>query len=380
MKVEVKVPSVGESVQEATIASLLKQSGSQVKQDEEIIEIETDKVNQIIYSPAAGKLELTVKVDDVVKIGQTIGSIDTENVTEAPASQKEAPKPEESTKPAVESTPSSSDAARKTEEEFVQNLEKKPPPPEPSAPAPAAPAPAAPPEKEERGERRERMSKLRRLVATRLVEVKNQTAMLTTFNEVDLSQVIQIRKKEQESFQKKHGVKLGFMSFFVKACVSALQEFPAINARIDKDEIVYRDYFDVGIAVGTDKGLMVPVLRDCQKMSCAEVEKKLKDFAEKARKGMISVDDLQGGTFTITNGGVYGSLLSTPILNPPQSGILGMHAIVERPMNVGGKVEIRPMMYVALSYDHRIVDGKEAIGFLVHIKKNLEDPSRFILE
>ncbi len=224
------------------------------------------------------------------------------------------------------------------------------------------------------------MTKLRKVIAQRLMEAKNQTAMLTTFNEVDLLQVMEVRKREQENFQKKHGVKLGFMSFFVKASIQALMAYPDINAFIDNDEIVYCDYFDIGIAVSTEKGLMVPVLRDADKFSFSEIEQKLKKFAEDARKGSIAIDDIKGGTFTITNGGVYGSLLSTPIINPPQSGILGMHTIQERPVAIQGKIEIRPMMYLALSYDHRIVDGKEAISFLVHIKKNLEDPTRLLLD
>ena len=224
------------------------------------------------------------------------------------------------------------------------------------------------------------MTKLRRTIAQRLVEVKNQTAMLTTFNEVDMSAVMQVRAQEQENFQKKHGVKLGFMSFFVKACVAALQQYPDINGRIEGDEIVYNQRYDIGVAVGTEKGLMVPVIRGADLLSYADIEKKLKEFADKARNGTIAIEDLQGGTFTITNGGVYGSLLSTPILNPPQSGILGMHSIVKRPIAVEDQVVIRPMMYLALSYDHRIVDGKESIGFLIHIKKNLEEPTRLLLD
>jgi 2-oxoglutarate dehydrogenase E2 component (dihydrolipoamide succinyltransferase) len=224
------------------------------------------------------------------------------------------------------------------------------------------------------------MTKLRRVIAERLVQVKNQTAMLTTFNEVDLSQLISVREREQESFQKKHGVKLGFMSFFVKACVAALKEYPAVNARIEGDEMVFCNYYDIGIAVGTEKGLMVPVIRNADQLTSAEIERQLKTYAEKARSGTIALDDLQGGTFTITNGGTYGSMLSTPILNPPQSGILGMHNIIKRPIAENDQVVIRPMMYLALSYDHRIIDGKESIGFLVHIKKNLEEPARLLLD
>jgi 2-oxoglutarate dehydrogenase E2 component (dihydrolipoamide succinyltransferase) len=224
------------------------------------------------------------------------------------------------------------------------------------------------------------MTKLRRVIAERLVQVKNQTAMLTTFNELDMSAVIAVREREQENFQKKHGIKLGFMSFFIKAAVSALQQFPEINGRIDGDEIVYHHYYNISCAVSTEKGLMVPVIRDVDQLSYADVEKNLKTLAEKARNGTISVDDLQGGTFTITNAGLFGSLLSTPILNPPQSAILGMHNIVKRPVVVNDKIEVRPMMYIALSYDHRIVDGREAVLFLMHMKKNLEEPARLLLD
>jgi 2-oxoglutarate dehydrogenase E2 component (dihydrolipoamide succinyltransferase) len=250
------------------------------------------------------------------------------------------------------------------------------------SPKPAAPASTSEPSKPVTDGRtsRKKMTKLRKVIAQRLVEVKNQTAMLTTFNEVDMTTVMAVRQREQENFQKRHGVKLGFMSFFVKACVAALQEYPDINARIDGDEIVYCNYFDIGIAVGTDKGLFVPILRNADKMSFADIEKKLKEVAEKAKSGTIGVDEMQGGTFTITNGGTYGSLLSTPILNPPQSGILGMHNIVKRPVVIDDEIVIRPMMYLAFSYDHRIVDGKESIGFLVHIKKSLEEPARLLLD
>lgn len=370
MKVDIKVPSVGESIVEATIASLLKEKGSFVKEGEEILELETDKVNQIVYSPAAGALSLSVKVGDVVKIGQVIGSVDTEQkkgVTEI----KTSPSPQKAPSPPKEGV-----SLRNKEEDYLKDLQEKPKAQKAPSPAPAAASSFSSSSRQ----RREKMTKLRRVIAERLMEVKAQTAMLTTFNEVDLSRVIEVRKKEQENFQKKHGVKLGFMSFFVKAAVSALEAYPDINAFIDKEEIVYCNYYDIGVAVGTEKGLMVPVIRDANTLSFAEIEQKLKTFADKARNGTISVDDMKGGTFTITNGGVYGSLMSTPILNPPQSGILGMHAIQERPVAIQGKVEIRPMMYLALSYDHRIVDGKEAISFLVHMKQNLEDPSRLLLD
>ena len=362
MKIEIKIPSVGESIAEGTVGGILNPTGSQVKADEELFELETDKVNQAVYAPAAGVVTLTVKSGDTVKVGQVVGSIDSSVATAPIAAAAPIPKPVP--KPAES-------GIRKTVDEALQ----------PKAPPEAPKKAASPPQSTgARGESRKKMTKLRRTIAERLVQVNNQTAMLTTFNEVDMSAVMSVREKEQESFQKKHGVKLGFMSFFVKACAAALKEFPDINGRIDGDEIVTHNYIDIGIAVGTDKGLMVPVLRDADKLSSAEIEKKLKDFAEKARSGKISVDDLQGGTFTITNGGVYGSMLSTPILNPPQSGILGMHNIVKRPVVIDDRIEIRPIMYLALSYDHRIVDGKDSIAFLVHIKKNLEEPARLLLD
>lgn len=368
MKVEIKIPSVGESVTEATISQILKPKGSFAKEGEEILELETEKVNQIVYAPASGLIDFSIKQGDVVKVGQTVGSIDTEKG--APA--QEAPKKVEtpSAKP-VEGT-----SLRSKEKDYLESLKKKEEPPVKTP----TPLKETPKKEGHPRQRREKMTRLRKVIAERLMEAKNQTAMLTTFNEVDLTQVIEVRKREQENFQKRHGVKLGFMSFFVKACVAALQEFPDINAFIDEEEIVYCDYYDIGIAVSTEKGLMVPVLKDSDKRSFSEIEITLKDFAEKARQGTISLDQLKGGTFTITNGGVFGSLLSTPILNPPQSAILGMHTIQERPIAIQGKVEIRPMMYLALSYDHRIVDGKEAISFLVHIKKNLEDPTRLLLD
>lgn len=368
MKVEIKIPSVGESIAEGTVGAILKPTGSQVKADEELFELETDKVNQAVFAPAAGVVTLSVKSGDTVKVGQVVGSIDSAaiapaaTVAAAPAPAPAAPKP--APKP-VEGGP----GIRKTVDEALQ------------PPSPAKKEASPPPQPSgQRGESRKKMTKLRRTIAERLVQVKNQTAMLTTFNEVDMSAVMSVREKEQESFQKKHGVKLGFMSFFVKASAAALKEFPDLNGRIDGDEIVTHHYIDIGIAVGTDKGLMVPVLRDADKLSSAEIEKRLKEFAEKARAGKISVDDLQGGTFTITNGGVYGSMLSTPILNPPQSGILGMHNIVKRAVVIDDQIEIRPIMYLALSYDHRIVDGKDSIAFLVHIKKNLEEPARLLLD
>ncbi len=346
MSIEIKVPSLGESISEATIGQILQPSGNIVAQDAEILELETDKVNQVLYAPAAGKITLHVQTGEVVKVDQVIGIIE-------PSSQKESIK----AVPKPEAKPTPKPEAKKT-----------------AAPLPIKEVPA------QEGVTRKKMTKLRKVIAQRLVEVKNQTAMLTTFNEVDMSAVMAVRQKEQESFQARHNVKLGFMSFFVKACVAALEEYPEVNARIDGDEIVYFSSCNIGVAVGTEKGLFVPVLRNAGSMGYADIEKKLKEYAEKARNGTISIDELQGGTFTISNGGTYGSLLSTPILNPPESGILGMHNIVKRPVVVDDQIVIRPMMYLALSYDHRIVDGKEAIGFLVHIKKNLEEPTRLLLD
>lgn len=370
MNVEIKVPPVGESVTEATVGKILQPSGSLVAVDAELLELETDKVNQVVYAPVAGKVQFKVATGDRVTVGQVIGFIEPGAMGAkgpAPAPVKETPQKPAATPPKPrENIPS----ARKMPEEFL------------SAPTPP-PKPAVektPPPKKEGRTTRQKMTKLRSVIAKKLVEVKNQTAMLTTFNEVDLTAVMAVREKEQENFQKRHGVKLGFMSFFIKASVAALQEYPAINARIEGDEIVYNHFFDIGVAVSTEKGLMVPILRNVDQMSYADIEKALKSYAEKARSGAISVDDLQGGTFTITNGGVFGSLLSTPIINPPQSAILGMHNIVKRPVAIDDKVVIRPMMYLALSYDHRIVDGKESIGFLVHIKKNLEEPARLLLD
>lgn len=365
---------MGESVVEATIGQILKPSGSQVKSDEEIIEIETDKVNQVLSAPAAGQVQFSVKTGDVVKVGQVIGFVETTaKGGDGGGGAEEKPKAAPAKQP-----PGGTAPARKSVDEALEEISEKK---EPVALPPRSSSPKESQESRTVGRvTRKKMTKLRRVIAERLVSVKNQTALLTTFNELDMSAIMAVREKEQENFQKKHGIKLGFMSFFVKACVAALQEFPDINASIEKDEVVYHHYFDIGIAVSTEKGLMVPVIRNADQLSYAEIEKNLKEFAEKARAGTISIDEMQGGTFTITNGGTFGSLLSTPILNPPQSGILGMHNIVKRPVAINDQVVIRPMMYLALSYDHRIVDGKESIQFLVHIKKNLEDPARLLLD
>lgn len=382
MKVEIKVPAMGESITEATVGEILKASGSPVAMDDELLELETDKVNQVLYAPEAGVVTLTVFTDDVVTIGQVIGFVDSEGATAAPEPKSEPepalePTPEpgpEAPKPAPAPTPAEGPAVRQSREAFLREK-----PAEPT-PSPAAPALVPKTVPGERHETRRKMSKIRKVIARRLVESQQTTAMLTTFNEVDLTEVMALRAKYKEQFIKEHGVKLGFMSFFVKAAVSALQALPDINSYIDGDEIVHREYYDIGIAVGTDRGLMVPVVRDCDQLTFAGVEQSINAYALKAREGKLSMDDLQGGGFTVTNGGVYGSLLSTPILNPPQAGILGMHKIDKRAIVVDDEIVIRPMMYLALSYDHRIVDGKEAVTFLVHMKNLLEDPARLLLE
>jgi len=364
MKIEIKIPSLGESVSEATISQILKQSGSGVQADEEIVELETEKVNQVLYAPKEGKLSLTVSVGQKVKVGEIIGFVDTEAKGDvAPLEKKETPAPKQEPQ-----TPSNLPPVRVTIEERLKA------PGKAQAPRPPLPEPST------KNSSRKKMSGLRKVIAERLVQVKNTTAMLTTFNEIDMSKVIEIRNKEKDNFLERYGVKLGFMSFFVKGVVAALKAYPQINAFIEGDEIVTFTTYDMGIAVSTEKGLMVPVVRDCETLSFGAIEQAITDFAKKAREGKITVDDLRGGTFTITNGGTFGSLLSTPILNPPQSGILGMHSIVKRPVAIEDKVEIRPMMYVALSYDHRLVDGREAVLFLVHLKETLEDPARLLLD
>ncbi|HEX4839608.1 MAG TPA: dihydrolipoyllysine-residue succinyltransferase [Rhabdochlamydiaceae bacterium] len=350
MKIEIKVPAMGESISEATISRIIKASGSIVRRDEEVVELETDKVNQVLYVPQAGGLSLSVKVGDTVKIGQVIGTVDTD--VAVPAS---TPAPVSATAAPATSGPS----ARKMAPDVLAGMK-----------APKA-VPAV------SGDRK-RMSSLRRTIAQKLVEVKNTTAMLTTFNEVDMTKIIEIRTKEQADFQARNGVKLGFMSFFIKAAVSALKTFPDVHAYIEGDDMVAFPNFDIGVAVSTDKGLMVPVVRRCDSATFGEIEKQIVDYSTRARSGGISMDDLRGGCFTITNGGTFGSLLSTPILNPPQSAILGMHAIQKRPIALNDQVVIRPMMYLALSYDHRIIDGKEAVQFLVHMKEHLEDPNEHI--
>ncbi len=386
MKVDIKVPRMGESISEATIGTIFKQSGTGVQLDDEILELETDKVNQVLYAPKKGVLTLSVKEGDKVNIDATIGYIETEATAAAtPPKEKEKEKtPEPAPKPAEEKKPpqppkqtQESKSIRFTEEEFVKELKGTPStkPAQTPKPSPKAPAPTS-------GERetRRRIPSIRQVIAKRLVKAQNESAMLTTFNEVDMSEVMHLRTTFQEEFTKKHGVKLGLMSFFVDAAVSALKAFPIVNSYLDGEEIVQRNYYDLGIAVSTDRGLLVPVIRDCDKHSMAEIEAQLVEFSQKAREGTIAIDDLQGGGFTITNGGTFGSLLSTPILNPPQVAILGMHKIQKRPIAMDDQVVIRPMMYLALSYDHRLVDGKEAVQFLVHIKNMIENPSRILLQ
>lgn len=419
MSTEIRVPTLGESVTEATIAQWFKSEGEQVNQDEPLVELETDKVTVEVPAPAAGVLsEITVKAGDVVEVGALLGAIGEGNGAvavkeKAPDAKKSAPEPKEaapkeakSEAPKAESEPSLSPAVRKivdeneidvssiegsgkggriTKQDALDAVSAKSEAPAPvsakSTPQPEAPKQApAKPRADHPREERVKMTRLRQTIARRLKDVQDTAAMLTTFNEVDMGHVMEVRSKYKDLFERKHGVRLGFMSFFVKACITALKDVPAVNGEIEGDEIVYKNHYDIGVAVGTDKGLVVPVLRDADELSLAGVEKAINGYAEKARDGALTLDDLQGGTFTISNGGVYGSLMSTPILNPPQSGILGMHKIEQRPVVVDGAVVVRPMMYLALSYDHRIVDGKEAVTFLVRVKECIETPERMLLD
>lgn len=389
MKVDIVIPQMGESVNEAVVATILKPDGSYVELDEEIIELETDKVNQVLSAPQAGKLTLLVKEEELVTIGQVIGHVETEAkaggerpkaAAPSPAAEKSA-SPEEPQSahyppPGEAPPPRSSEAGvRSGAAEYIGELKE-------GGPSPIRKEGTRSKKSVLPGERetREKMSKIRQVIAKRLLEAQHTAAMLTTFNEIDMTAVMEARSRYKDLFAKRHGIKLGFMSWFVKGCVAALHELPGLNSYIEGEEIVRRHYYDIGIAVGTKRGLMVPVVRDCDQLSFAEIEEAIVEYANQAREGKISVDSLQGGSFTITNGGIYGSLLSTPILNPPQSGILGMHKIQERPMVVEGEIRIRPMMYIALSYDHRIVDGQEAVTFLVRLKEFLEDPSRLLLD
>ncbi len=429
---EIVVPALGESVTEATVAKWLKQPGETVAVDEPLVELETDKVSLEVNATTAGTLsEIRVEEGATVEVGAVLGVIgDGATALVKPAAKPKAepapaaakpPAPARAAAPAsaqAEVTPEPdlseadtplSPAARKliaenrldasripasgkngrlTKEDVLRFMEEgaaaapapaaaKPGPAAKPAPAPAPMARAAAPGAREE---RVRMSRLRKRIAERLKEAQNTAAMLTTFNEVDMSQVLALRARYKEAFEKKHGIKLGFMSFFVKAAVLALQEIPAVNAQIDGEDIVYKNHYDIGVAVGTEQGLVVPVVRDADRLSFAEIETRIADFGRRARDGKLMLEELTGGTFTISNGGVYGSLMSTPILNPPQSGILGMHKTQERPVAVAGRVEIRPMMYLALSYDHRIVDGREAVTFLIRLKEAIEDPQRLLLE
>lgn len=392
MKSEIKVPAMGESITEVLIGAILSPSGSTVKTDAEILEIETDKVNQVLYAPQAGRVELTVKSGDTVRVGQTIGFIEAaegqpaaklEASPKPPAEEKKTTKPLQAAIQEQTVVTESKDTARYTKEDLLAEI-KQPQVKTASFKSTEEKEEAVSRTKstkeEEFRETRKPLSNIRRVIAQRLVESQQNTASLTTFNEIDLSQVIALREKYKEPFMKKYGVKLGFMSFFVEACVSALKSIPSVNSYLDGNDLVSRHYYDIGIAVGTERGLIVPVLRDCDQRSFADIELAIEAFAKKAKEGKLTMQDLQGGGFTITNGGVYGSLLSTPILNPPQSAILGMHKIEKRPVVIDDQIVIRPMMYVALTYDHRLIDGREAVSFLVHLKNILEDPSRLLLE
>jgi 2-oxoglutarate dehydrogenase E2 component (dihydrolipoamide succinyltransferase) len=427
MAIKIVVPELGESVIEATVSRWLKKEGDSVNVGDVLVELETDKVNLEVGAKSSGVLaKIEVPEGGDVKVGEVLGTIDERGKPAETAAQKETPapapdkveekKPEpqrtNGREPAQETvpqlTPVASRLAReknvdinqisgtgaqgrvtKTDvEQFLQGAEK----PKESGQQAAAESEASKPivqspaEKSSnvttsaRPEERSRMSRRRRTIAQRLLEANQGTAMLTTFNEIDMSAVMDLRKRRNEEFQKRHGIKLGFMSFFVKAAISALKAFPPLNAEIQGDEIVLKHYYDIGMAIGSEEGLVVPVLRDADKLSFAEIEKTIKDFVEKTQQGKLAIEDLRGGSFTITNGGVFGSLLSTPILNTPQVGILGLHKIQERPVAINGQVEIRPMMYVALSYDHRIVDGREAVQFLVHLKELIEEPGFMLVD
>ncbi|MDO6762029.1 2-oxoglutarate dehydrogenase complex dihydrolipoyllysine-residue succinyltransferase [Agarivorans sp. 1_MG-2023] len=392
MSIEIKVPDLPESVADASIATWHKQPGDAVERDEVIVDIETDKVVLEVPAMEAGVLEEIIEAEGATVLGQQlIGRMKAGAVAGEEVSTKAADADGEKADSADELSPSvrrlvaekGIDASaikgtgpngRVTKEDVEAHIAK----PAASAAPKAEAAPQAP--LSSRSEKRVAMTRLRKRVAERLLEAKNTTAMLTTFNEVNMKPIMTLRKQYQEVFEKRHDIRLGFMSFYVKAVVEALKRFPEVNASIDGDEIVYHNYFDVSIAVSTPRGLVTPVLRDCDLLSVADIEKGIRELAIKGRDGKLTVEELTGGNFTITNGGVFGSLMSTPIINPPQSAILGMHKIQDRPMAVNGQVEILPMMYLALSYDHRLVDGKESVGFLVTIKELLEDPTRLLLD
>ncbi|PZU83183.1 MAG: dihydrolipoamide succinyltransferase [Chelatococcus sp.] len=410
MATDIRVPTLGESVTEATIGKWFKKPGDAVKADEPLVELETDKVTLEVNAPAAGVLgEIVAKEGETVGVNALLGSIGAGSGAAAAPAAAEAPKAAPAAAPApapaaasgpatkaADSGPAVSRLAaesginpaavaasgkdgRVTKGDMLAAIATGGASAPAAAPAPVqvrAPSPADDASREERV----KMTKLRQTIARRLKEAQSNAAMLTTFNEVDMSTVMALRNQYKDVFEKKHGVKLGFMGFFVKAAVQALKEIPAVNAEIDGTDIIYKNYYHIGVAVGTDKGLVVPVVRDADMLSIAGVEKKIGEFGKKARDGQLKIEEMQGGTFTISNGGVYGSLMSTPILNAPQSAILGMHKIQERPVVVGGQIVIRPMMYLAVSYDHRIIDGKEAVTFLVRLKEGLEDPARLVLD
>jgi len=419
MATEIRVPALGESVTEATVGTWFKKVGDTVNTDEPLVELETDKITLEVPAPIAGVIEsIAAENGETVEVGALLGAIAAgkgngeaaggDGATGHPEAkldhpppigagpadtrlrEQPAPPPPVAKEPAPEGTAPSAakiiaekglepseiagtgKGGRITKADALAAAEA-------PAPKPAVARPPSPPEEQAR-EERVRMTRLRQTIARRLKEAQETAAMLTTFNEVDMSAVMKLRSDYRDLFEKKHGIKLGFMGFFVKACVQALKELPAVNGEIDGADIVYKNYYNIGVAVGTERGLVVPVVRDADRLSLAEIEKTIADLARRARDGTLSIEEMQGGTFTITNGGIYGSLMSTPILNAPQSGILGMHKIQERPMVVGGKVEPRPMMYLALSYDHRIVDGREAVTFLVRVKESLEEPQRLVLD
>ena len=418
MATEIRVPTLGESITEATVGKWFKQRGDAVKADEPLVELETDKVTLEVNAPGSGVLsEISVQTGETVSIGALLGALSTSSAPASAPAKAEASAAASKPAAATAMPPAPSAAKIAIENgidlstitgsgkrgqvlkgDVLQELAKpetakvdgvKPEAAKPAL-APVAPAsaplpapiamraPAAPDDASR--EERVRLTKLRQTIARRLKDAQNTAAMLTTFNEVDMTEVMGMRGRYKEPFEKKHGVKLGFMGFFVKACVQALKDVPAVNAEIDGADLVFKNYYHLGIAVGTDKGLVVPVVRDADRLSIAGIEKAIAGYGKRAREGTLRIEEMQGGTFTITNGGIYGSLMSTPILNAPQSGILGMHKIQDRPMAVAGKIEIRPMMYLALSYDHRVVDGKEAVTFLVRVKEALEDPARLVLD
>ena len=426
MSIEIRVPTLGESVTEATVGKWFKKPGEPVKVDEPLVELETDKVTVEVPAPAAGVLaEIKVAQGETVAVGALLGALregagkPAEEAVKAPAKPepvKTAAAPPEPAAAAKGGDMPPSPAARKAlaesgldavsvpgsgkrgqvlKEDVAAAAERREMAPAPAQAARTEPAqayvgaplpvpaeqlrvPSAP--NDAAREERVRMTRLRQTIARRLKDAQNTAAMLTTFNDVDMSQVMAMRTQYKDLFEKRHGVKLGFMGFFVKACLVALKEIPAVNAEIDGQDVVYKNYYHIGVAVGTEKGLVVPVIREADRMSIAEIEARIADFGKRARDGRLSIEEMQGGTFTISNGGVYGSMLSTPILNAPQSGILGMHRIEERPVVRNGEIVARPMMYLALSYDHRIVDGREAVTFLVRVKECLEDPQRFVLD